>query len=371
VACQPAAPAAPASAPKPAAGNTTAAAPAGWQADWDKLVAAAKAEGQVVVVTTNGAAFRKYADDFEKAFPGITVQHNAVPTFAQWNPKVLQERAAGVYNWDVVNHVASEVLAPGTIGASGGLDPVRPVFIQRPDIVDDANWVDGFEGGWLDKNKQMGYTPVANVGGNQLWINTDVVGNDEIKTFEDLLNPKWQGRIELQDPRVSGDSYVFLTSLRLNTGSDALMRRLLVDQKPIIATDPRNTIERLIRGAIAVASGPRAATLGPFEEQGLTKKLKLLYLPEVQFKQVSGGVWLINKAPHPNAAKLWVNWFASKEGQASYATNLVTNSRRLDAPVGDPNTVLSKGTQFKTTMITEESIEAINRTKEVATEMLK
>ncbi len=352
----------------PAAAATT---PADWQSQWDKLVEGARSEGTLVIVTTTGAAFRRFADEFEKIFPGVTVQHNPVPTFAQWNPKIIGERQAGIYAWDIVNHVASEVLAPGTIGATGGLDPVRPVILPRPDVVGDENWVDGFEGGWLDRAKQFGYTPVANIGGDQLWVNTDLVKENEIKSFEDLLNPKWQGKIELQDPRVSGDSYVFLTALRLNTGSDDLMRRLLVDQKPLIVTDPRNTIERLIRGAIAIASGPRTDTLLPFKEQGLTDKLRLLRLPETNFKQVSGGVWLINRAPHPNAARLWINWILTREGATAQVTNLVTNSRRKDVAPGDPNTILTPGVTFKTTMITEESIEEIAKTKQAATEMLK
>jgi hypothetical protein len=356
--------------PKPAAATSSNSA-ADWQVQWDQLVAAATSEGTVVVVTTSGAAFRKFADEFERAFPGITVQHNAVPTFAQWNPKVLAEREAGIYNWDVVNHVASEVLPPGTIGASGGLDPVRPIILPRPDVMGDDNWVDGFEGGWLDRAKQMGYTGTANIGGDQLWVNTDLVKDGEIKSFEDLLNPKWQGKIELQDPRVSGDSYVFLTSLRLNTGSDELMRRLVVEQKPLIVTDPRNTIERLIRGAIAIGSGPRTDTLLPFKQQGLTEKLRVLRLPETQFKQVSAGLWLINGAPHPNAARLWINWILTKEGSTAQVSNLNTNSRRRDVTAGDPDTALPPGRPFKTTMITEESIEPISQTKQLAMQLLK
>jgi hypothetical protein len=54
---------------------------------------------------------------------------------------------------------ADEVLAPGTIGTTGGLDPVRPVILPRPDVIGDDNWVDGFEGGWLDRSKSSRATP--------------------------------------------------------------------------------------------------------------------------------------------------------------------------------------------------------------------
>jgi hypothetical protein len=46
---------------------------------------------------------------------------------------------------------------------------------------------------------------VANIGGNQLWVDSDLVEENGISCFQDLLNPNWEG--ELQDPRVSGNSY--------------------------------------------------------------------------------------------------------------------------------------------------------------------
>lgn len=376
------------SAPAPQAANpgpTSAAAKPGgaadWQALWADLVTAAKAEGTFVVATTSGAAYQNYLKEFEAAFPGIEVQYRVFPTFAQFNPKILAERQAGIYSWDLINHTASETLAPGTVGAAsgsaggggrGGLDPVKAQLF-RPDVLGDSNWVDGsFDAGWLDHDKQFGYSHTANKGGDQLWVNTDKVNPDEIKSFPDLLNPKWKGKIELQDPRVSGDSFVFLTALRLNLGSqgDELMRKLLLDQEPVIATDPRNTAERLIKGAISIASGPRTDTLLPFKQQGLTDKLFLLRLPETAFKQVSSGLWLINNAPHPNATKLFLNWACTQEGSAAYVRNLTTNSRRKDVEPGDSATQLDPKANYKTTMITEDSLEAIAQTKQLAKEIL-
>jgi iron(III) transport system substrate-binding protein len=379
-ACSPAA--APTPAPTPAAapaGTNQAGSEANWQEQWNALIAAAKSEGTFSVVTTTGAAYKDFLDEFQAVFPGIEPQYNVVPTFAQWNPKILAERQAGIYNWDLINHTASETLAPGTVGAAtgaaaggarGALDPVKPLII-RPDVLSDDSWLDGgFDAGWLDVAQEYGYGFTANVGGDLLWANTDLVKEGEINSFQDLLNPKWQGKIELQDPRVSGWSYTFLTSLRLNQGNDDMMRQLLVEQKPIIATDPRQTTERLIRGVVAVASGPSAESLLPFKQQGLTDKLRLLRLPEVQFKQVSTGFWYINQAPHPNASKLFVNWTLTKEGQQAYVKHVLTNSRRKDVDPGDPDTILVPGKTYKTRMITEESIDAINQTKALATEML-
>jgi ABC-type Fe3+ transport system substrate-binding protein len=60
----------------------------------------------------------------------------------------------------------------------------------------------------------------------------------------------------------------------------------------------------------------------------------------VEFKQYGtqltpsyGSLMLIDQAPHPNAAKVFVNWLLTKEGQTAYATTMKQTSRRLDVPV--------------------------------------
>jgi ABC-type Fe3+ transport system substrate-binding protein len=43
-----------------------------------------------------------------------------------------------------------------------------------------------------------------------------------------------------------------------------------------------------------------------------------------------GSISLINKAPHPSAAKVFLNWFLSREGQTSWQRNVDSNSLRVD-----------------------------------------
>ena len=66
--------------------------------------------------------------------------------------------------------------------------PLRPVLI-RPDVLDDKVWANGFEAGFKDVEKQFGYGHIWSLGG-QLFINTDLVRKDEIRTVQDLTNPK-------------------------------------------------------------------------------------------------------------------------------------------------------------------------------------
>ena len=56
---------------------------------------------------------------------------------------------------------------------------------------------------------------------------------------------------------------------------------------------------------------------------------------------------LFNNAPHPNAAKVFINWILSKDAQSDWSKRAVSNSRRLDAERGDPNNVLDAESWMK------------------------
>ena len=57
-------------------------------------------------------------------------------------------------------------------------------------------------------------------------------------------------------------------------------------------------------------------------------------------------MFLVNNAPHPNAAKVFINWLLTKEGQMAWTTNTQTNSRRKDVPPGDPATYPIEGRKY-------------------------
>ena len=88
---------------------------------------------------------------------------------------------------------------------AGVWDPVRPAIIS-PDARNDASWRDGFEAGYLDKDRQLAYafTLVRAVG---VFINADQVKDGELKSFKDLLAPKWKGKIAISDPRTIGSTF--------------------------------------------------------------------------------------------------------------------------------------------------------------------
>lgn len=59
-----------------------------------------------------------------------------------------------------------------------------------------------------------------------------------------------------------------------------------------------------------------------------------------------GAAMLVNRAPHPNAAKVFLNWLLSREGQTAYVKATEVNSRRLDVTEGPADTAPKRGVKY-------------------------
>ncbi|HWP29503.1 MAG TPA: hypothetical protein VNM50_08185, partial [Chloroflexota bacterium] len=97
--------------------------------------------------------------------------------------------------------------------------------------------------------------------------------------------------------------------------------------------DRRRMLEWVARGRYQLLFNPDSTILPQLKQEGLP----LDTLPG--FKDYGtyvtagfGSLGLINRAPHPNAAKVFINWLLSKDGQTAYSTALRQASRRLDVP---------------------------------------
>jgi iron(III) transport system substrate-binding protein len=313
----------------PAAPSTTQA----WEAEWNKWVAAAKQEGKVSVSFLNsGPGFRKVGDAFEEAYPGIKADINTAGASAAWYPQLVGERSAGIYNYDVAQlwpDVLESILLPANV-----LTPVRPSLI-RPEVTDDKGWINGYPFGFTDLDKKLGYGYTWR-GSGGIWINTDTVNKDDLKDANALLDPKWKGQIISVDPR-SGASYIIATAIRLNYGED-VMKKIWIDQETVLSRDLRQACEQMVRGTYPLGFGLNESALKEFQDQGLGLNIKRYLLPGASYVTMES-IWLMNKAPHPNAANVFLNWFLSKEGQTVHSQDVGYNSRRTDVPVHDENAI--------------------------------
>jgi iron(III) transport system substrate-binding protein len=370
----PAPPAAPTSAPAPAAAKpapATGATPnAAFQDEWDKLVAAAKQEGALNSATLVGTGQRKVMDDFEAAFSGIKVEHTGFTGYALFIPRVVQERAAGIYAWDVSVHSADVHIGPNALRDNGALDPIRPMII-RPDVMDDKAWINGYEFGYPDNEKKWGYGITWTKSGNSFWVNTDMVKDGQVDSITDLLKPEFKGqKMIFIDPRVNGNAYQPMTVVRLNMGSTEIIKQLFVDQDPVIAKDTNQINQDMARGKYAVALGLDVASIQDMQKQGLANNLKSIPIKELLGVNMGTCAWLFNKAPHPNAAKLFLNWLLTEDGQKSWAGNVATNSRRIGVPPGNQSTYAAPDEKFKVVQGTEDMIKELAQTQAIAKQVM-
>ncbi len=171
--------------------------------------------------------------------------------------------------------------------------------------------------------------------------NTKLVNPDEIKSYWDFLNPKWKGKIVTLDPTmgrsVSGVLQFLYRNLEL--GPDFL-RRFLSEMELTATRDLRQITDWLARGKFAIVGLAPADRVDIYEarEQGLPVDV----FKGTNFKEgtplstSNGNLALINQAPHPNAAKMAINWFLSREGQMTFQrVGRDKESLRTDIPKDD------------------------------------
>jgi len=290
------------------------------------LVAAAKAEGSVVV---NGPPLDTVrialTQDFERAY-GIPVSYISASAAAM-GARIRVERAAGKHLLDAFVSGADVPLL--TFLPSGWLDRIEPALIE-PDVVDTRKWLDGHL--WY-ADPQHTILRVARFTSPELAINTSLVKPAEVTTWKSLLDPKWQGKIIAKDPTVDGAGAVLISYFYINYGAD-FVHKLYIDQKPMISRDPRQSVQWLAQGNDAILVGPDYVTLTKFQKLGYPIAAIFPQGPQL----VSGGyglIGLMNRAPHSNAAKLFLNWLASKQGQDSFSNSTIEPSLRTDVTYKD------------------------------------
>lgn len=334
-------------------------------AEWQQVVAAAKKEGKVVVNTFPGDGYKRALKAFTQAYPDIKLEHTGLHS-QDFAPRIMQERQASLFTWDVATiptSTALQVLRP-----AGVWDPVRPLIVL-PEVLDDAGWEGGFERGFANvKDRALAYAFCA-VRGGGITINTDQV-KDEIKGLSDLLNPRWKGKLLLPDVRTMGDSFWLMTSARLNLGDD-IIKKLFVEQEPSLSRDSRQIAEFMVRGRYPIALGVNPLLLSQFQKQGLGKNLKTLHFPEMDTVNSSSSVvWLVNRAPHPAAAKVFVNWLLTKDAQVVWAREVETNTRRVGVEPGNPQFAVPRGAKLLQ-VDAEENLAEVVKTQDIGKAVIK
>jgi len=318
-----------------------AAAPANFEQEWSKLVAAAKQEG-TLSVASGGAPSRQYRpvmDVFSKKF-GVKVEvstGNATDTVN----RVLAERKAGKYIMDVAlisSRENNQRLVP-----SESLVPFAPLLIH-PEVLDTSNW---YLGRYWYADKASAYVFIYHVTKEdqyETWYNTEKLKEADVASLRkqtDFFDPRWKGKILGQgmgDP--SGIRQMIDSYFEPDRGQEWVRTYLL--NAGVTFSDDRRILETwLVGGRFPL----QAVVTGTEELTALAKKglpIKQIFLPKQVGLVRAGGsgccISVFSNAPHANAAKLFANWFLSKEGQTLTHTlipNIDRSSLRNDIPFGE------------------------------------
>ncbi len=152
-------------------------------------------------------------------------------------------------------------------------------------------------------------------------VDSRVVKDGQITSARDLLDPKWRGNVITSDPRL-GTGLASASNVAKQHGND-VVRGLFVDQRPMLSGGGN----ALAGGSHPIALGVRPRSLQPYRTRGEAGHIKFLDLPDAD----SGtGLLVFNNTPHPAAARLFLNWVLTRDGQTLMAQHLLTNSARTD-----------------------------------------
>lgn len=328
----PAAPAQPAAAPAGAPG----AAPAGWE----QTVAAAKQEGRLVISAPANTIWREQLTGFQKEYPEIQVEYTGGNSRDFW-PRISQERAGGQFLWDLrIGGPDPQVFAAKDEDV---IEPARS-FLTLPEVVDDRKWFGGYDSIFADKEQRFipGFLATAS---SPLYVNRDLVPEAEIRTERDLLDPKWKGKIVIQDPR-GGAGLGFLATF-LKVHGEQFVRDLL-SQDLVVTGDNRQLTEWIVRGRYPVAIGLRSYDLLVFRQEGLGQNVRPVRTVEaVPLSIGSGSIQAITQAPHPSAVKVFSNWLMTQRTQQALSQATGDNSRRTDVPPATPEEMPDRGQMDK------------------------
>ena len=308
---------------------------------WDALVAAAQKEGKVVVSgPPDPGANIKVPDAFRKRF-GIDLEYLAGNS-SQLAARIQSERAAGQYTMDVSLSGADTVY--GTFLANGWLEPLRPALIL-PEVIDPSVWRTG-EPWFRDPEKRM-VMQIFNTPNRTVAINTDYVSPDELRESDALLDPKWQGRMGGYDPSVNGGGLAVASAFYVTKGRE-WSARLYQGQKVAFSRDYSQVADWVAHGSYPIVIAITHQYLVQYYQAGLP--LKELNFPDIPPTTTGnfGLVSLWNNAPHPNAAKVFANWIATKEGLTLYGEleNAAPVRKDVDPTWLPPEQVFQEGVKY-------------------------
>ncbi|MFC1968227.1 ABC transporter substrate-binding protein [Chloroflexota bacterium] len=184
------------------------------------------------------------------------------------------------------------------------------------------------EGVWRTNPYQVGgwqWVMISNAFSTTLIRNTDLVKEGEIISWNDLLDPKWKGKMVMTDPRRPGPGAAGIYTFVEKLGEDFWKK--MDQQDLLLVVDYGQVVDMVVHGERPLALFPSGSRAAAAIAAGTP-------ITPVHLKEgtdtIPKGLVLIKDAPHPNAALVVLNWTLTKEGQAATAKAWANPSLRND-----------------------------------------
>ncbi|MGH7769015.1 MAG: ABC transporter substrate-binding protein, partial [Candidatus Binatia bacterium] len=304
-----------------------ASAPAGWETEWKQTVAAAEKEGQVTLYAPPGKQYQDAITSFQEYYPKIKL--NYVPGSGTNNAqRLLSERRAGKYLPDVfVGGSGTMILV---LYKGGVLEPLPPHLIL-PESKDASGWFEK-KHHYADSENQYVLMMQGSVQYDVGAYNTHLVKPGDVKSFWDILQPKWKGKMAAFDPRDRGHIQR-MRSLYYNPNlGPEFLRRLFEDMDITLGRDQRQLLDWVAAGKFHVYLFATSSDVDDAKKKGLPVGNLYGQPREGYMTGQFGHIALVKQMPHPNAAKVFLNWVLSREGQTQWQKKTDNNSLRMDIP---------------------------------------
>jgi iron(III) transport system substrate-binding protein len=261
----------------------------------DALIEAARREGKVAFYSALDLPLsEKLAKGFESKYPGIAVrvERSGAERIFQ---RIGQEQASNINAADVA--VSTDAAHFVAWKRSGWLAPFVPQDVAQHFAPEDRD-ADGMHTTLCFSLSGLGY--------NKSLVKTE----DVPKSFADLLDPKWKGRIVKAHPGYSGTilttTYALANTLGWGFYEKLAAQRVMQVQS---AGDPP---KKLSLGERAVQADGVDAILDQLRDQGAP--IEFIYAAEgTPLITTPGGIFA--SAPNPNAARLFYSFLCAPDGQ--------------------------------------------------------
>jgi len=259
------------------------------------LIEAARREGKLAFYTAMDLPVaERFAKAFEAKFSGIAVRVERSGAERVFQ-RIAQEQASNIRVVDVVNTADGAHIIVWK--RNGWLAPYVPEDVARhcPEQYRDPDGMSALTRVWLSS---LGY-------------NTSLVKpEDAPKSFADLLDPKWMGKMVKGHPAYSGTIMTATFQIARDLGWGYLEK--LARQKIMQVQSSTDPPKKLALGERAVMADGNDYNLIQLKERG--QPVEVVY-PSEGTPFVTGPTAIFKSAPNPNAARLFQNWLHSREGQ--------------------------------------------------------